>query len=189
MAKRKAKNPEQKARQRKRYGNRLVSFYYTETELAGYWIGEIPSVNELTTDIHATKRRAPTTQVKIFKKTIIDWLGPYRHLAPPFKFFELSIGVWIPIYTDKNKHVIMRDVSNFVKISEDSICQALATDDRFHLDVLIHKRDLPKGQDPHWTFVLTGRNNERSENEEAFKAISFKAQVEEGKGYQVKDSY
>ena len=194
MAKRRAakknyrtKTPEQREALRARYGNRLVSIYYTETELAGYWFGEIPSVNELTTDIHKTKRRAPTSQVKIFKQSIIDWLQQYRHLAPVFKFFELSIAVWIPVYTSKKSHVVMRDVSNFVKVSEDSICQALGTDDRFHLDVLIHKRNLPKGQDPHWTFVLTGRNNEQHSNEISFKAISFKTQVEEGKGYQVKD--
>lgn len=178
-------NPEL-MRKRQRYGNKLLRLYYDSNLIAGYFLGEIPSVNEITLDVHKLKRRAPTSQVRIFVKAVLDWLEQYREYRPDFKFFELDISVFIPLYAEGGK-VITRDASNFVKISEDSICKALGTDDKFNLDVSVHKRNLLPEQQPHWTFVLIGRNHEQHKeegNEERFPSIAFKRAAEAGKGWQ-----
>jgi hypothetical protein len=177
------KTPEQIERLKRRYAGKLVRLGYDDRHFAGYWIGEIPSVNELTLDVHRIRRRAPTVPVKVFKAALFSWLTQYAAYAPLFQFYELDIAVWIPLY-HSNNDLVMRDVSNFIKVSEDSICQAIGRDDRFHLDVLIHKRNLPQGQQPHWTFVLTGREHEQHEKEGEFKAIRFKGIAEAGGGFE-----
>lgn len=167
---------------RQRYAGRLVRLYHEGPHFAGYWTGEIPSVNDLTLDIHRTHRRAPTVQVKTFKKAVFKWLSRFAPNMPRYKYFDLDIGVWVPMFHEGG-NVIMRDVSNFIKVSEDSICQSLGKDDRFNLDVAIHKRNLPQGQEPHWTFVLTGRNEEEHANERSINSITWKRAAESGAGY------
>ena len=172
-------------RRKQRYTNTLARVYFDQEHAAGYFLGEIPSVNELTLDVHKLKRRAPTAQVKIFYRTVINWLKQYASRAPSFKYFDLDIAVFVNCYT--GQAVIMRDASNFIKIAEDSICKALGTDDRFNFDVAVHKRNLPAGQVPHWTFVLTGRNHEQHEKEGGFKSIWWKEEADKGKGEAVKE--
>lgn len=184
MARRIAKtSAEEKAHLRRRYAGKLVRLFYDERHFAGYWTGEIPSVNDLTLDVHKIKRRAPTMQVKIFKQAVYDWLARYAAYFPKYMYFELDIAVWFRMYVNHTFNLVMRDVSNFIKISEDSICQAVGVDDRFNLDVMIHKRDLPQGQEPHWAFVLTGRNQVEHESERNFNAIAFKRHAEDGAGF------
>ena len=168
-------------KRKQRYGCKLLRVYYTDKIFAGYFQGEIPSVNELTLDVHATKRRAPTSKVRVFINAVVDQLSLYRQYLPPFKFFYLDLAVYVPVYHG-NGNVIMRDASNFVKIAEDSICKSLETDDKFNLDVAVHKRNLPQGQKPHWIFVLIGREDEQHAeegNEEWFPSIAFKRHAEE----------
>lgn len=180
-----AKRKHQRAERKRRYGNKLLRVYWDKNLIAGYFEGEIPSVNELTFDVHKIKRRAPTTQVRIFVQAVVDWLQKFEVYMPKFKFYQLDLAVWVPMYSPKGK-VLIRDASNFVKVSEDSICKALGVDDTFNLDVSVHKRNLLPDQLPHWTFVLIGRNHEQHEDEgeeDRFPAIHFKKAAEEGKGW------
>ncbi len=155
----------------------MIRVYHDDEHLAGYFIGQIPSANRLTTDIWDMRRRAPTAETKVFKQSVRNYLSLYAHLLPQFRFYELDISVWIPVYF-KGGAVITRDVSNFIKISEDSVCQALMLDDKLNLDVSIHKRNLKKDEQAHWVFVLKGRKAESYHDEcNRSKALSFKEQV------------
>lgn len=168
-----------------RFKCQLVRLYHDDQHLAGYFLGEVPSANRLTTDIWDLRRRAPTAETKVFKRSVREYLSLYISSLPRFKFYELDIAVFIPLYF-KAGVVITRDVSNFVKIAEDSICQALMTDDKLHLDVSIHKRNLKDASEsPHWTFVLTGRTGEQHDHEYQYKSLNFKRLVhEQGVGFQ-----
>lgn len=160
-----------------RFKCQLVRIYHDDEHLAGYFIGQIPSANRLTTDIWDMRRRAPTAETKVFKRSVRNYLSLYAHLLPQFRFYELDIAVWIPLYFNAGA-IITRDVSNFIKISEDGVCQALMLDDKLNLDVSIHKRNLKKGEQAHWVFVLKGRKEENYHDEcNHSKALSFKAQV------------
>lgn len=165
-----------------RYRVKLVRLYHDETHLAGMWEGEIPSVNKLTADIHEKRRRVSTGAVKLFKREVKRWLWPFFELLPRFPYYELDLCIWVKTH-NSNGTVYQRDASNFVKISEDSICQALMTDDMLHFDVSVHKRNLKHGEPPHWTFVITGRNQENHDNENEIKSIVFKQRAEQGQGF------
>lgn len=134
------------------YAQELVSLQALEDGLTGEFRGKVPSVNQLTLDVHNIRRRAATAQVKTFKKYVRTLLATQNAISmvPEAKWYTLYLCVAFPLY-DQGGGVIRKDASNFIKVPEDAISVALGLDDSRFLRVAIEKVDSP---DNLWRFEL-----------------------------------
>ncbi len=138
-----------------RYVSEVKDAHCSEECLFVHFTGKIPSVNILTLDVHATKRRAPTTPVKVFKQstmiTLRNAMIQWRLVVPEFELYKLEFAFYFPC---KNKNGSPRkvDTSNFVKIPEDAIASAIGIDDCRFIEVNALKQHRVTYE---WSFRLT----------------------------------
>ena len=96
-----------------------------------------PSVNHLY--INARGRRFPNAKAKAYKTAVQEYVAEYR--TPKFNNAKIALIVWA-YPPDKRK----RDISNLLKIIEDSLQDAGVFDDDFNIDFIEIKRcDIKKG--------------------------------------------
>lgn len=110
------------------YNPVLEDFKATPTSLYGWFWGKVPSVNKLTLDIHKTHRRASTAEVRRFKRGLKEILAGKQDSVPASRFYKLVIWVAKPCYTAGGQ-VEKWDVSNYLKVAEDGLTEALGFDD------------------------------------------------------------
>jgi len=90
-----------------------------------------PSVNHLY--INARGRRFPNAKAKAYKTAVQEYVAEYR--TPKFNNAKIALIVWA-YPPDKRK----RDISNLLKIIEDSLQDAGVFDDDFNIDFIEIKR-------------------------------------------------
>ena len=96
-----------------------------------------PSVNHLY--INARGRRFPNAKAKAYKTAVQEYVAEYR--TPKFNNAKIALIVWA-YPPDKRK----RDISNLLKIIEDSLQDAGVFDDDFNIDFIEIKRcEIKKG--------------------------------------------
>ena len=96
-----------------------------------------PSVNHMY--INARGRRFPNAKAKAYKTAVQEYVAEYR--VPKFGDVKIALIVWA-YPPDKRK----RDISNLLKIIEDSLQDAGVFDDDFNIDFIEIKRcDIKKG--------------------------------------------
>ena len=123
------KNPDDPERIIDKYKPRadVPQLQQPETLWASVW--QSPEcTTKLTLDIHATRRRASTSEVKAFKRAIFKALKPLADRLDEDQLYTLYLKFYLPVY-HKNGSLKREDVSNFVKVAEDGICTALGIDD------------------------------------------------------------
>ena len=96
-----------------------------------------PSVNHLY--INARGRRFPNAKAKAYKTAVQEYVAEYR--TPKFNNAKIALIVWA-YPPDKRK----RDISNLLKIIEDSLQDAGVFDDDFNINFIEIKRcEIKKG--------------------------------------------
>ena len=96
-----------------------------------------PSVNHMY--INARGRRFPNAKAKAYKTAISEYVAEYR--VPKFEDAKIALIVWA-YPPDRRK----RDISNLLKIIEDSLQDAGVFNDDFNIDFIEIKRgEIKKG--------------------------------------------
>ena len=96
-----------------------------------------PSVNHMY--INARGRRFPNAKAKAYKTAISEYVVEYR--VPKFEDAKIALIVWA-YPPDRRK----RDISNLLKIIEDSLQDAGVFNDDFNIDFIEIKRgEIKKG--------------------------------------------
>ena len=90
-----------------------------------------PSVNHMYTN--ARGRRFPNAMARAYKIAISEYVAEFR--VPKFEDAKLSLVIWA-YPPDRRK----RDISNLLKIIEDSLQDAGVFDDDFNIDAIEIKR-------------------------------------------------
>lgn len=96
-----------------------------------------PSVNHMY--INARGRRFPNEKAKAYKTAISEYVAEYR--VPKFEDAKIALIVWA-YPPDRRK----RDISNLLKIIEDSLQDAGVFNDDFNIDFIeIERGEIKKG--------------------------------------------
>jgi len=96
-----------------------------------------PSVNHMYINAHG--RRFPNKKALDYKSQVADYVVEYK--VPKLGDAKLSLTIWV-YPPDKRK----RDISNIIKIVEDSLQDAGVYDNDFNIDILIVQRgEIKKG--------------------------------------------
>jgi crossover junction endodeoxyribonuclease RusA len=89
--------------------------------------------------INAYGRRFPNKKALDYKSQVADYVAEYK--VPKLGEAKLSLTIWV-YPPDKRK----RDISNIIKIVEDSLQDAGVYDNDFNIDILIVQRgEIKKG--------------------------------------------
>ena len=90
-----------------------------------------PSVNHMYINAHG--RRFPNKKALDYKAQVVDYVVEYK--VPKLGNAKLSMTIWV-YPPDKRK----RDISNTIKIIEDSLQDAGVYDNDFNIDILLIQR-------------------------------------------------
>lgn len=98
-----------------------------------------------------TRRRFLCKEAKDFKKIVKDEVEKImtpelqKNFSDPMNLYVFKMTLFTNTYY-KNGRIRQLDASNFIKNAEDSLCEALGTDDKNHFDVIASKVDAPKNR-------------------------------------------